>query len=344
MIYIILGGFLFFLTLLESGRQFRKIAEAGCYLALAMMIGLAALRNNVGTDWDAYLNFYRNTEESARLEPGYSLFNDFFSHLGIHYNAFLLALNVVCVGLIASFFKQSRAFCAAAILTFYSDLFLYFNLSGMRQAIAIAITCFSLRYAIEKKAIPFFSLVAMAATFHMSAVVFAASYFIPRGRLKWHHATFICLIGVVFYQLLEPIAQLVTEYTIKNASYYIDGIEIQDDVVASYHIGIAKRLMVLGIVFLTRKSLARTLYFSYLLNLYLVGVGIYVLTYVVSADIGVRMSAYFTIIDTVFIGLAIRYEESALTRFFIAALVCAMSLYKLIGYANNPFYDYKIFL
>ena len=341
MIYIAIGSFLIVMTLVECDKQFRILSREGCYLALLLMIGLASLRHGVGTDWDAYLTLYQNIEESSRVEIGYSYINNLFSHMGIHYNVFLFVMTTICIALISSFFRQAGALSAAAILMFYSDLFLYFNLSGMRQAVAISITCFALRYAVAKKPLQFFSLVTVAASFHMSAVVFFIGYFIPRSRPKWHYLVWVCLGGLAFYYFLEPIAQFITEHTLKNASYYLHGIEVQDNIIASYFIGGVKRLVVLGIVLVTWRSLKEKPYFLYLLNMYIFGLAIYFLFYTISVDIGVRMSSYFTILDTLLVGLAILNASNILTRLSIASLVSAICLYKLLGYASNPYYDYK---
>ncbi len=305
------------------------------------MIGLASVRNGVGTDWDAYLIFYQSTEESSRTEIGYSYFNNLFSHLGLHYNLFLLALTSISIVLISSFFKHASALSAAAVLVFYSDLFLYLNLSGMRQAIAISVTCFSLRYAINQKPMPFFSLVALAASFHLSAVVFFIAYFIPRGRPKWPILIWGLLGMMAFFKSLESIAQFITENTLKNAMYYLDGIEVSDDLLSNYFVGSLRRLVVLGIVWMAWRDLKENSYFKYTLNLYIFGLIIYLLFYTLSADIGVRMSSYFTILDTLLIGLAVINSRSLSTRIAIAMFVSAASFYKLLGYASNPYYEYN---
>lgn len=341
MIYIAIGSLLVIFTLLETDKQFRLISREGSYLVLVLMIVLASIRNGVGTDWDAYLSFYKNIEESSRVEIGYSYFNNFFSNIGLHYNAFLFVLTLISILLISSFLKNMGAMSAAAVLIFYSDLFLYLNLSGMRQAFAISITCFSFRYAINHKPLPFFSLVALASSFHMSAAVFFLAYFIPRARPKWHHLLWIILGAILLFKSLETIAQFITENTLKNAMYYLDGIEVSDNALSNYFIGSLKRVLVLGVVWVAWRDLKERLYFQYVLNIYIFGLLIYLLFYMLSADIGVRMSAYFTIFDTIIIGLAIIYSRHFLTRMGIAVIVSAASIYKLSGYANSPYYEYK---
>ncbi len=166
-------------------------------------------------------------------------------------------------------------------------------------------------------------------------------YFIPRGRLKLQDLLWIGFGGLAIYKLLEPIAQLITENTLKNVSYYLDGIEVQEDVMFSYIVGGIKRLAVLGVVLAAWSNLKKKPYSMYILNMYIIGLLIYFLFYTISADIGVRMSSYFTIFDALLIGLSILNAPNLITRMSIASFVSAISLYKLLGYASNPYYDYK---
>jgi len=305
------------------------------------MIGLASFRDGVGADWDAYSRFYQNTEDSGQLEVGYAFINAIFASIGAHFNVFQFAITTACIALIASSFRYFGAFTAVAVLIFYSDLFLYYNLSGVRQAIAIAITCFALRYVIAQRPVPFFSLVTLAASFHLSAVVFAISYFVPKTWLKWYQLVCVCLAGLALFQFLDPIAQFITDNTLKNASYYLYGIETQDDKLTSYITGGLRRLATLGIILMTWNHLKNISYSIYLLNMYILGLAIYFLFYIASADIGVRMSSYFIIIETMLVGLAVLNAPRASTRFGIACLISFFSLYKLWGYADNPYYEYQ---
>jgi hypothetical protein len=175
----------------------------------------------------------------------------------------------------------------------------------------------------------------------MSAVVFLIAYFIPRTRPKWPHLVWGLFGMMAFFKSLELIAQFITENTLKNAMYYLDGIEVSDDLLSNYFIGSLRRLVVLVIVWMAWKDLKENLYFKYVLNLYIFGLIFYLLFYTVSADVGVRMSSYFTILDTLLMGLAVINSRSLSTRIAIAMFVSAASFYKLLGYASSPYYEYK---
>lgn len=330
------------MALLESATRSKKIAIISYSFAALIMVFLASARDGVGTDWDAYLNFYQNTEESQRVEIGYSSFNDVFSYINAPYNMFLLAMNIVCIGLVTSFFRRFNTLSVVAILVFYSDLFLYFNLSGMRQAIATALTCYALRYVISRQPLQFILAIVIAATFHLSAIIFLLAYLVPKYFTK---KLFFGLIffGFLVYKFIDPIADFFTEYTIKNAAFYLDDLRHPENIISSYYIGMARRFVVFGFIAIGWRDLRDKFHFQYIVNLYIIGVSIYVATYLISPDAGVRISTYFTVLDAVILSLVIWQKSTVSIRLGLTAIVCAMCIYKLIGYASNPFYSYQTF-
>ena len=331
------------MTFLESATRSKRVSFAGYSLAFLMMTALASARHGVGTDWLTYLEFYENTEESTRIEAGYAFFNDLFSHLGVQYNVFLLAMNLACVAMMASFLRRVGALSVAAVVIFYSDLFLYYNLSGMRQAVATAITCFAFQYALSKRPLSFFSLVAIAATFHLSALIAILIYFVPRERISWRIYILVCAAGFVLYSYLEPIAAFITENSLKDATYYLFFIKKIDNIEVAYFLGLTKRLIILGIIVASRKRLREVPHFIYMANIYVLGLLIYMSLYLISADLGVRLSSYFIIFDMVIFSIAIWQQPNLSVRIGLTALVCFISTYKLIGYASDPYYRYAVF-
>jgi EpsG family len=342
MIYILLGCIFFAFAVLETDRGFRVYSKQGYRLAVVLMICLASLRSDVGTDWAAYLEFYRDVEQSSRVEFGYSHVNNIFSYMGIHYNVFLFVLACASLWLVNSFFRYFGASLVLTLFIFYSDLFLYLNLSGMRQAIAISLTCFALRYAVNRNLLAFAGFICLASSFHASALVFTIAYVIPRSKLTLQHWLWIGIVMLTAYKSLETVAAFITENTLKNAAYYLDGIEISDTLFSNFLTGSVRRVAVLAVVWLAWEELKERVHFVYLLNLYIVGVIAYAMLYTTSADMGVRLSAYFTVMDTVLLGTVAMCCGTLLKRLGITIFVSALCFQRLFGYASNPFYEYRL--
>ncbi len=343
MIYLLIGSFLYVMALIEGITFSKRISALGATLAFILMIVLASSRNGVGTDWEAYLNFYRSPQEAYGVEPGYRFFNSLFSDLGVHYNLFLFFINCTCGILIIFFLRYLGVFCVSAAIIYYSDLFLYYNLSGVRQAIATALTCFAFRYACSRHPTKFLSLIAIAATFHVSALIASLIYFIPRDKMNWYLYAIVCAVGLIFYSYLDPIAAWITENSLKNATYYVSHIQKYENIQESYFIGLAKRSIVLIVAAACWRRLSLMPHSRYVLNIYISGLLIYLFTYLTSADIAVRLGSYFMIFDMVIFSAAIWSQPKVLGRLCLIAIIVFMSAYKLTAYADDPYYKYSIF-
>ena len=76
MIYFLIGIFIISLILLDVLVKSKKLSQINSFFIFCVLLLLASLRENVGTDWDAYYEFYQNTTE--RTEVGYSFVNNLF--------------------------------------------------------------------------------------------------------------------------------------------------------------------------------------------------------------------------------------------------------------------------
>jgi hypothetical protein len=340
MIYFFVWSLCFLVSLYDMIKH-SSVSKNGYKFLIFIMIFMVSFRYEVGTDWNAYLSMYENSWDERNYEIGYYYLNNLSNYLGLHFNIFLFIISTISIILITKFLKFAGALSGAAILMFYSDLFLYLNFSGMRQAIALAITCFSVRYAINRSPGLFFSFVVLASTFHASAFVFFAAYFVPRGRLTFFQIVWITAVVGGAALLAPSIAGLIDSISVKSVLYYVDGIEVADELFLNFYFGIIKRISVIAVIWMLWKDLKKLPYIYYIQNMYIIGVMIYIFTYTISADIGVRVSAYFQIFDCVLIGLAVIHTKSQSNRIGLLIFVCAFSLYKVSLYAANPFYKYN---
>ena len=153
MIYLIGCIFISLITCIDLLLNSKSFSRLISLFILFLLLLLVSLRNGVGTDWDAYSSFYKETTD--RTEFGYAFVNNLFSNLGFPYYLFLFIINGFSLLLIYLFLRRNSALLTIGLLIYFSDLFLYYNLSGIRQGIAISITCFSINYAIKRNFILF---------------------------------------------------------------------------------------------------------------------------------------------------------------------------------------------
>lgn len=112
-------------------------------------------------------------------EWGYLGFNQLMAYVTLNRYIFIFALTILIYTLL--FFSIAR-YCEDypfAVLLFLG-LWFFFTFTYLRQVTAATIGWLAIRYAIERKPIPFFAIVTLAFGFHNSALVLAPLYFVPQ--------------------------------------------------------------------------------------------------------------------------------------------------------------------
>ncbi len=112
-------------------------------------------------------------------EWGYLGFNQLMAFVTLNRYIFIFAITILIYTLL--FFSISR-YCEDypfAVLLFLG-LWFFFTFTYLRQVTAATIGWLAIRYAIDRKPIPFFAIVTLAFGFHNSALVLAPLYFVPQ--------------------------------------------------------------------------------------------------------------------------------------------------------------------
>lgn len=343
MIYI-MGFFLMsFGSLLDIfSKDFARYKTLITNSTVVVLALFAALRWGVGTDWNAYYNFYRDLHYPG--EPGYNLVNNIFSSLAVNYSAFLFIVNVTALSLIAIFFLRHSYIPLFAFLIFYSDLFLYLNFSGIRQAIALSIALIAYQYAERRDLKKFVLFVLVAASFHVSALVFSLVYVLPRQRIQVSTIVFSAAGIFAFAQFFEYSVYYFDLILGKNLAFYVLNQVHGYDIDRDFLVGLIRRSIVLFFVALHYNRFKTITSAQYILNIYLVGFIIYALTYKISPDIGVRVSLYFTFFEVV-IASNLLYRLNRLpNKVLIATVYLIVCFYKIYGYSSYEAYTYNSIL
>lgn len=339
MVYLVVCLLIILFSYLDVVQKSKVDSMIYALFVASIMVIMAALRDNVGTDWLAYYEFY--THGGERTEIGYRTFNDLFHDLGLHYNYLLLFFNVVSLGLIVSSLRRHAVYIVIGLLIFYSDLFLYFNFSGIRQAMAISFTLFSVKYAIDRNFIKFLLCVILAATFHVTAMVFLIIYFIPFRQFSKKEYIFIAAAFGLFSIFIFSLINVFSGELALKAKFYLELQEQESNIKTLFLIGAIKRSLIFFVVLIFGKELAKLRNSVFFLNIYLIGFVMYLTTYLISPDIGVRLSSYFLIFDLFLAGNLIMINKKLSTRLFIMTFFAIISIYKISTYMGLEPYSYK---
>ena len=193
------------------------------YLTLVLFVGL---RWETGNDWISYYSYYQHLSslgyDPGKFEIGYRFLSFIVKSLGFSYTEFLLLYAAIYIGLIfISFASAGLEISGWLALGFYS-----FYLLGMmgtsRQAMAVAICLFSVRYVIAKQWLSFLLCISMATAFHVSALCFLLTWPLARIRINSRYL-WIALVVLAGLSTLSP-GTLVLE-SISNFSPSISFVE-----------------------------------------------------------------------------------------------------------------------
>ncbi|MDN5863186.1 MAG: EpsG family protein, partial [Salinisphaera sp.] len=142
--------------------------------ALSLFVGL---RYQVGGDWDTYLTSYFYVASRLSLgqallqsDPGYVLINWIATHAGLG----VWAVNLFCA---AAFCSGLVALCRRlpepllALVAAIPYLVIVFAMGYTRQAAAFGFVLWALTFLLDRRLLGFVLLMAVAASFHKTAVI-----------------------------------------------------------------------------------------------------------------------------------------------------------------------------
>lgn len=150
---------------------------------------LAGLKYEVGTDIGQYRFLYYHSDSYSNIsgtgvEPGYYVLMKLFR---IFRAGFILFWFVICLGnLSVKFyvFKKYTPYLFPALLIYFVGLFFERDFDGIRQGIGIGICYLSIPYVLNRRFWPFFTLVLIATTIHVSSIVFLFAFWFPKIRIN----------------------------------------------------------------------------------------------------------------------------------------------------------------
>lgn len=192
----------------------------------------ASLRAN-GFDYEAYedafyeiKNYYKSSNFESRMEEGYVLLN----YIMPSYRFLLVFLSAfTCVTyywLFKRFIPSKYYWLGFVLLALSVDKMLLFQISGLRNAIAINIMTLSLPLIIERKIKPYILLTVLAYFFHNSVLFFMPlAYFVAtpnkfskRDMFLWG-SFFLFFITVSSTSLLDSVSSFINVYFDRYSTY-----------------------------------------------------------------------------------------------------------------------------
>lgn len=170
----------------------------------SLILLIAGLRWDVGTDWSNYQGYYSFLKIlpifQSGFEVGYELFARFIhSFFPDNYTAMLFSTALIII-----LFTYTNTLRYSPFPIF--SIFLLFSYSinssgfGYRQDIAIAILFWSFQFIEKRKLILFVITIVIAMTFHQTAIAFLPAYWIY--KIKWKALPIMIVLGCLIIFLI----------------------------------------------------------------------------------------------------------------------------------------------
>jgi len=158
----------------------------GLFSVTLLLIIIASLRFEVGTDYNNYLRLFQLilSGEASSTEPALEYIVKGLDYLKLDFQfVFVIYSTITILGymLFLRFFSSNLGF--SIFLYFTLAIFYFAHLNLIRQFAAVAIFLFSIRYILNKKLFKYIVCIVFASCFHFSAIVMLPVYYILTRNL-----------------------------------------------------------------------------------------------------------------------------------------------------------------
>lgn len=343
-VYLSLLFFVSFWIFLEKITLNRRAFWIPC-LAL---IFFATFRDyTIGTDTPTYTSFFRGSISvdnyifDPRVEYGYQLFEYFILNISKQYFLLFFASSSIIVTSILYVIKKYSVNYFLSVFIYISFAFYTFYFNTLRQGISIAICMLGIYFFINKKIIPYFFIILLASTFHISAWIMLLIYFVVHHlQLKIEIKAIICFLFTFFC------SKIIIGYMASDNDRYAHYTENADN--AGGYLLTFFYLLIAFLVYLGGKDLRKSdKIFMLLEQIFIIGLAIVIPIVFLGTDpSGPQRILYYFCFYLIFIIpiLLNKYNNIYLYLLFVvlaSIYFCLVTsrIYEIYPYVLNPVFD-----
>lgn len=323
-------------------------------LIFAVFFIIGGLRFEVGADWEAYKYFFDDISQfseifNQRYEPLYTTIVLILKSIYNNYSFFIFIVFFLAFGLkykVINFFSPN---IFISLIVYLYTVFLIYDINGLRQGLALALTFYSLKYVNEKKLLFFLLLTVLACFFHKSAIIFLPFYWLRGIKINKRN---VYLLLFVFLVLAIPLRTLVMNSGWFNAFMMDESLEhyssyLSDDYQLNIPIisfSVIQRIVILVMFLIFYDRIEAPEEFKLLLcNGYFLGIILFLLLSF-SAEMAARLSFYYKTLELIMIPLIVYSPKRIIDRVMILLLFSSFAyigLYRLLSIPDGYLLPYK---
>lgn len=320
------------------------------WLIVLLFIFLSTFRWENGTDWESYLfyfNFLSVPTLIGYMEPGFTLLTSINAYFANYSTQLFCVAFLSIVPISIRIFKISPYPIVSLFVFFCTSLA---NIFPVRQSIAIAIFVFSWKYIIEQKKIKFLICIALAISFHYSAIITLPIFFLWQRRFSTKYIIISVLImaiisfgmsnlgvSVISYLGGDFFANRIDNY-LNNGDETFGSLYTKDQILIR---GIINRSLLLFIFlcFLNRFRLQNNI-INGLIIMYWYSFMLFLFVTPISVALG-RFTNYSDTSQLLLIPFIFSVKMKRSSKIIIAFILCLYLMFRFNGVVNN-YYDLYI--
>lgn len=333
--YIVLYLYLFSNSLLQT--ILNKRIKGLIFIAFIAIVFVLTIRGSHGVDTEIYLTFFNDIGKRVKgydgLDLGFLYISTLIKKIYNNEIFFLFCIAFISVSLKLKAAHKLSPLPLVTAFVLFGTYFLSLEANQIRQAMALGIGLFSLHYVIERKKTSFFICIILAATFHVSVIIFLSVWWLYDLKIK--RTTLLAILGIsflfVFISLIEVFQFAVRfsflwgEFIFSKLLNYASKMErVGFSPIQIWYI-------LISIIFITEKKKINDPKYSFLLNLFIIGISLNF--FLNSFSYMIRITYYFLAVEGFLLAYLIKKSEmvTRILLFLLAAIMLALKNYKYIN-------------
>jgi len=206
-------------TLLVDKSSNYRMSFQTCIVVLILVASFRAY--NIGLDTMTYKFVYYNNANGIG-HTGFELFFDLLFNicnaLSLDYSVVISIFSIVCYTLAANYIYKNSINPVFSLLLFVTLGIYAQTLNIMRQALAIIVCLYSVKYIKTGEFIKFIGVIFIALLCHATALIFIPAYFVRYFKLNKYTISFAVLFTCAMSILLPIISKFISGFT--TVDYY----------------------------------------------------------------------------------------------------------------------------
>jgi|SRR5688572_9383890 len=330
-----------FILILFSSVDIIKISDASkrilLFILFLILTAFIGFRNRIGFDWQNYEEVFISQKIGAvsphLVEYGFLWLNQLLAALGLSFSGLILFVAASSIGVKCLAVQKLAPLWFIPLLYYLSYYLLEYEMSGMRQAIAMGFAMVSIIYVKEKRFLPFVICILCGAFFHISLIVFLPIFFFD--KLKFSTQTYLILIVISFgflftnisnvlLQLIQiiPLGNFITEKLISYAGVnQVTGLTLG-------HVP----YIAFCVLFVYYRKIVNDEFYNILLNGYIIGL---FFSFVFSGSLGVlnRLAYYYLMLGGILFSYILANTRYLYNKIAIFAFLAFFTVVKVVDSA-----------